>query len=108
MYTASSRSTIDIMIELLDKGFCRVTNLNGDYSDDTARSVLHEMEKKHYAHRIRDRAHTYYIGYELSIALSACGIDHEFIQVDDAGAMTYEEFQDAYKTTADELTGDVQ
>jgi len=102
MHTASSRATIDIMMELLDKGYARVTNLNGDYSDDCARSVLQAMEGRHYLHRVRDRAHTYYIGYELSMALSARGVDHAFVQVDEASDMTYEEYEEAFLEEVDE------
>lgn len=109
MHTASSRATIDIMLELLDKGYARVTNLNSDYSDDCARSVLQAMEKRHYLHRVRDRAHTYYIGYELSMALSARSIDHAYVQVDDAGHMTYDEFEAAFLSkVAKEIPGDEQ
>ena len=103
MHTASSRATIDIILELLDKGFCRVTNLNGDYSDDSARSALHEMEQRHIVHRVRDRAHTYYIGYELSMALSSRGIDHEFVQINNVDNMTYDEYQEAFTKQVDKL-----
>jgi hypothetical protein len=97
------------MLELLDKGYARVTNLDGGYSDDCARSVLQAMEKRHYLHRIRARAHTYYIGYELSMALSARSVDHAYVQVDDAGDMTYDDFEAAFLSrVAEETPGDEQ
>lgn len=109
MHTASSRATLDIMLEVLDKGYARVTNLNGDYSDDCARSVLQAMEERHYLHRVRDRAHTYYIGYELSMALSAREVDHAFVDLGNVGDMTYEEYQDAFLSALeDEIPGDEQ
>jgi len=110
MHTASSRATLDILLEVLDKGYARVTNLNGDYSDDRARSVLQAMEERHYLHRVRDRAHTYYIGYELSMALSARGVNHAFVDLKrNVSDMTYDEYQAAFLDELEnEIPGDEQ
>jgi DNA-binding HxlR family transcriptional regulator len=95
MHTASSRATLDILFELLDKGYARVTNLRGDYSDDSARSVLHAMEDKEVVTRVRANAHTYYLGYTLTERLSSIGVEpkHSIYPIDPD--LTYEEYEEA-------------
>lgn len=95
MHTASSRATLDILFELLDKGYARVTNLRGDYSDDSARSVLHAMEDKEVVTRVRANAHTYYLGYTLTERLSSIGVEpkHSIYPIDPD--LTYEEYEQA-------------
>lgn len=95
MHTASSRATLDILFELLDKGYARVTNLRGDYSDDSARSVLHAMEDKDVVTRVRANAHTYYMGYTLTERLSSIGVEpkHSIYPIDPD--LTYEEYEQA-------------
>jgi DNA-binding HxlR family transcriptional regulator len=95
MHTASSRATLDILFELLDKGYARVTNLRGDYSDDSARSVLHAMEDKDVVTRVRANAHTYYLGYTLTERLSSIGVEptHSIYPIDPD--LTYEEYEEA-------------
>jgi DNA-binding HxlR family transcriptional regulator len=104
MHTASSRATFDILLELLDKGYARVTNLRGDYSDDAARSVLHAMEDEEVVTRVRANAHTYYMGYTLTERLSSIGVKprNSIYPIDPD--MTYEEYEKALL----EVSGDVQ
>ncbi|MFD1686382.1 hypothetical protein [Halobellus litoreus] len=104
MHTASSRATIDIMMELLDKGYARVTNLTGDYSDDCARSVLHAMEDHELVTRVQANAHTYYMGYTLTERLSSIGVEpkHSVYPIDPD--MSYDEYEEALL----EVSGDEQ
>ena len=73
--TASQAAQKDVIEQLLERGYARVEDLDGDYSDDTARAVLRDLEAEdtEWVVRTSDRAHTWYLGRGLADLLWSNG-----------------------------------
>lgn len=61
----STEAQQDIIEQLFDRGYAVVSDLDGDYSDQTARAVLNELEDKDWVVRTSERAQKWYIGRSL-------------------------------------------
>jgi hypothetical protein len=61
----STEAQQDVLKQLFERGYARVEDLNGNYSDQTARAVLRELEQDDWVIRRSERAQQWFIGRTL-------------------------------------------